>query len=222
MSKTPDLSKLTFGQLYKLQSAETLARVTRVYHTILKRMWNAELTPGMPYTVHAAEVMFDITARPWQRVLDFLRGPELKKSLKGAAESETPKNHYGLWTEYARVYVSESNRIRALTRAVCIRGHLREQKLLTYLTKEDATDSRGISFVVRAMTDEATCLLVRHKRGMDWTSIRELCWQQGCDPREVFWWVPFGFDGFVNPAIKPAHTPDLYEQVQEILTPNCA
>jgi hypothetical protein len=208
-----NLSKLTFGQLYKLHHTSTLMRVTAAYHGALERLW-FEDGNEIPFTVSAAKRMFPTTATAWERLISFLTGPELRAALRKSAGEAPVRVLPGIWSMLTVwSYRDVGGRDGAVSRAL-VTGYfcsrLGVPSRLAFLS--DAAQ-------VFVMTDEIGAEAIRFHPGIDWSELAEYCVATPAEPAQTFWWIQTQeFRGLVNPCLRPIRTPDEGAQRREILS----
>jgi hypothetical protein len=205
------LDHLTFGQLLKLRDVDTLMRVTKAYHKALRRVWC--LRRRDEFSVTAAEQFLPLFAQPWQQVIEWLKGPELRSAVKKAARGMTipPSCYVSVYRELT-VHRFPNRRTREAL-ASMIATHCKCHGVPAVVQGE--TDLR-----VYVATDSMGCALLQEKPGLKWSTIELMCYEMNVNTDRVFWWLSEYRDktGWrVNPALWPVNTPDVSEWVKELV-----
>lgn len=208
------LDHLTFGQLYKLKSPETLMRVTQAYHKALRRKWDAEIYEWCSFFVARAEETFPAFSEPWRRVIQFLCSAELKSALrKSAVDTRIPPSCY---VSALRVLPNRGfpNATIRKSLAAAIVAHCEANCVPACVM--DFIDRT----IVYAATDSMGCAVLESKPGLPWADIEKLCYQLNVCVDRIFWWLPEGDrTGWrVNPMNWPVNTPDVQEAAKELVT----
>lgn len=214
-----NLSKLTFGQLWKLHHQSTLCRVTAAYHGMLERRTGWSI--GGSYGVKSLEDLVSCTVKGahlisvWKNLLAFLTGRELRFLLREAAYKSV-RMRSGMWSDLAFVSSRDVGGKRAaLARAEAIRFFSCDSGVPAEIVER----GEGLDhyFVVRVETDEIGAAALRYHPGIPFCRLQARVELSKHDPSIVFWWVPGYFSGLVNPCLKPIRTPDEAAQRSEIL-----
>jgi hypothetical protein len=206
------LDHLIFGQLRKLQHATTLMRVTRTYHTALRRAWDENAGFGSIefYTVTLAESYLPEIKKRYAPVLAFLIGQELKDAVRRAADAQpvtpTPAAPLTLVTLSHRMWY-DGNAQEAL--AEIITEWCSQNSVPAHFKWNAEGDIE-----IRAETGPLGVALLHFKSGLTWRELESECSARGLQTHDVFWWLldlrpaPFAR---VNPLVWPVNTPDIYE-----------
>jgi hypothetical protein len=234
------IGHLTFGQLYKLHNQCTLMRVTAAYHGALERAHNERERDRTQYYdetdqwsegpddvqsfeaaggVAVAKEMFPGVAAPWEKLIAFLVGPELRAALRKAAGEAPARIVTGMWSDLTFCHTRDVGGAPAAhCRALAIRYFSQRLGIPAIITS--GGDGLDEHFCVRVETDSMGAAVIRHHPGIPWDELREycaaVCWPG--EPEYTFWWVPEDFSGLVNPCLKPIRTPDEGKQIREILS----
>lgn len=212
---------LSFAQLARLHSVETLMRVTRVYHVALEQA--ASRYPGRIFLVAEAEKEFAEIAARYRPVISFLQGTDIKKALKNAARRDaipkTPENLREFRVIPVRRYAGQGD--RALDYARCMAKVIQAFCLHNGVLAKIFLRGSGIldEWVVMAATNDTGIEQFNWVRGWGLASIERICDQQHCVPRMLFPWLPVEFDGSrrINPALIPVNTPNIRDIAAELI-----
>jgi hypothetical protein len=210
------IEHLTFGQLYRLGHEKTLMRVTRCYHAALREAWmsNNFLNPH-PFTVRAAALVFTCMARRYTRVLDFLRGPELKRAVRLAAEEQRIPHIPGA-SRIIRVcdyWTCHSQKEQFQLARLCV-------SFCQALNIPAKIEHRDRAYTVRAETNAlGVAILLRHP-GVSIETIRQFLSDGNVSLSGPFWWLPsLGTSpkARVNPILRCINTPDFPSYARAII-----
>jgi hypothetical protein len=205
------LDHLTFGQLFKLALPETLMRATRAYHNVLRRQWKYDGFSVAAAEEHASPYFID----KWKRMLDFLRGPELKSALRKAAAAQaitpTPGAPFPFMTVNRFKFPDYRNRLAV---SGLILMHCRHNGVPAKCRVTPDGD-----FEIRVETGPLGCALLCHKPGLKLSTIDKFCQDTGIHTWGPFPWVPLGTprDARINPCVWPTNTPGVQEIAKELI-----
>jgi len=210
------LNHLTFGQLHKLASVQTLMRVERAYYVALRTAWEEHPRGGAEFSVSLAAELCPWVKRRYAGVIQFLRSAELKSALRAAAKPvQIPPSCC-----VSKLRVLESRRfinrkIRWALGALIV-THCKNNGVPACL--EEVGDL--CDFVVYAATDELGCAVLENKPGLKWETIVQFCSEMNVDASPVFWWLPYTDDktGWrINPLLWPVNIPDYPEIAKQLV-----
>jgi hypothetical protein len=204
---------LTFGRLWVLSSPANIIRVTRAYHARLRQEWTREF-PDYEFSVHHAEGAFpDIKAR-YTRVIDFIRGPELARSVRFMAMYQDIPVLPGFLRRLRWLrYYTDAGRKSALALA----------KISVAFCEKCGVPAviwdKGDSFFVMANTNDLGIAVLRYRPGMTVEALKALCLENGTSLDEAFWWLPTGDSAGwrINPTVQPVNTPDVAAYASTLL-----
>lgn len=207
------LDHLTFAQLYKLAQPETLMRVERVYHHRLRLAWEQLGMPhGVEFSVTAAERLFPGTAARYAGVLDFLKGHELKRALRHAAD-RTPIETYAVKPSvWAPVRVIQARRYRnpsvRAALADLIEIHCRNGGIPTQVRGHGNGD-----LTVCAPVSSEGIRVLWHRTGIEVRDVRSMCFANEVTPEQLFFWLRSDVPdtSAINPIVALVNTPDVDE-----------
>lgn len=190
-------------------------RVTQAYHKALRRAWvSNNFGSILPFTVREAALAFPPLARRYTRVLEFLRGPELKRAIRLAArEQHIP-------------YVPGASRT-VRTCDYWTKGSQRSQFELARLcvsfcealnVPATIKDVDG-AYIVQAHTSKIGAAALRRHPGVSVYTIRRFLDIVNVPLSGPFWWLPQNVSdsALVNPLLRCINTPDYQEYAKEII-----
>ena len=210
------LNHLTFGQLYRLQHERNLCRVLAAYHAALEKRWSAFWPDRKShFSVGGAELLLPNMAARYHKVLDFLRGPELKAAVCAAADRDPVHWLPAGRSELKRILVAEYSRSR---NAVALARLVQRLAAKAGIPADAEEDAEGNLFIY-ASTDDLGVAQLHYRRGLPWQEIVDLCYNMQVSPYEVFRWMPRNhfFGRPINPLFRPWQSAEGPAQVEEYL-----
>lgn len=207
-----NLSCLNFERAYRLQSVKNLMRVTEAYHKMLRRRSGVSTANGC-FVEPAKSMLSPRLVSAWESVLALMRGADIQRNLASLAQVTKPVRVPGQWNDFMSCrYDDVGGPVAAQARAHCIVRYIEAQGDIPVFHLHDW--KRGAS-VVRIETDGLNMAILWYSQGVSLELLTRWC---GVPAREIFWWVPAGYTGLVNPTRRPIMTPDFGEQVAQILS----
>jgi hypothetical protein len=190
------ISHLTFGQLFKLTHATTFMRIDSARTAALHR---SNYAPGV--------------AGRYDRVLAFLRGPELKQALRDAAAAQDIPYVPGTALELCRFRWSQL-------------AYAHANIVYTFCKLSGAivnVHTEGSDVVVRVDTTPLGIAALNYKPGLKWKTICQECAIENLrSPFDIFWWltpiIPLRENDRLNPAVWPCNTPDVAAIAESLVT----
>lgn len=173
--------------------------------------------PDTRFTVSEAELWFLDFAFPWKRVITEIRNPAHRVTLRKLADKHIPRIHPGVWTSLRLVKWDEfgSNkpeyRRRAYLLACLIQFWLWDVHVVARVLEQ------ADGFDVQVECDEITRAALWRKSGMSIECLECEARGMGSSVDELLPWVPKDFSGRVNPLRRPVNTPDVQNEIDEIL-----
>src|SRR5579862_2977493 len=216
------IKHLTFGQLFRLQSIQNLMRLTQRYHTRLEQAWESHGQPRYSFMVWKAERTFLEIARFYKPVIEFIRGPEVRRALRIAADSQPIQITPGYWKPFRDVtrwsQGMDSMALARLTADFCNAAGC---------PTKISRSKHG--FLVSVETNDIGTMILRYRTGVSYATLRRYCEDGNLDFDRLFWWLPAGDKtGWrINPCTQPVNTPDIYEYAKALIfvednAPSCA
>ena len=207
------LEHLTFGQLYRLHSSPTLIRMECAYHCALRRR-QLFYFPGIKMNRAEMEAAFPEVAARWRRVLDFLKGPELRSALRREADRVLVRRCPGYMEVFRTIpYYSPEQEQDAFALA---------RLNVVYITDVCGVPARVAripnqhrqAYTVLVETDEFGRAAIIYKTGVEVQKLQQYCADGNHSFSRLFWWVPNGLNPTdkINPCCAPVNTPDATDQ----------
>jgi hypothetical protein len=208
------LNHLTFGQLAKLQSTETLVRVTRVFHTALALEWERRFSHLPGRTVFELKTLFPKIVSRYEPVLRFLVSPELRRARRLAAEKASILMIPGgakqirtcdYWTSKGK---KEAFELAQLCKTFCQARNIPAK-----------IQHRQGAYIVIADTDSLGAEALWAHPGVRISTLEQFCEMGDVSMRDVFWWLPANVppQARVNPLLRCINTPDFQDYANEII-----
>jgi hypothetical protein len=197
------ISHLTFGQLYKLAHPWNFMRLEAARYAAMNRARAALGTEVAPPHVAAR----------YNKVMDFLRGPELKAALKAAAAEQDIPYVPGAALELCRFRWSQL----AYAHANIVYTFCKLYGAVAQVLVE------GSDVVVRVDTTPLGIAAMNYHPGLKWKTICQECAIENLrSPLDIFWWLspiaPLGENERLNPAVWPCNTPDVAAIAESLVT----
>lgn len=197
-------------------------RVTAAYHSALRRQWNSKMPNPQwhPFSVSEAEIWFHSFAIPWRRVIAAIRDRSHRRTLRKLADA-MPVTTSACITDLREIPWREfgSDKPEYRRRALSL-GFLIQRWLELLSDSELAVGvlyegSAGV--MVKVSCDSLGAAALWRKSGMTVEHLKHWCWEMRVDFYDIFPWVPLNYTGRVNPLHRPVETPDINNEIAELL-----
>jgi hypothetical protein len=209
-----NIGKLSFNRIYRLQSPANLIRVQQARYRALCRAWERVFGTTPPHESQM-RVVFPLVVNRFDLAFDAIAEARIK--LRKAADNTLVCPTPGCWTEFRvidpRFYGVDKYACKlAVRRALCIMDFCESHNVPSRLAWAD-----NGRVAVEIETDEDGALALTYKTGPHFNRTFRACKESELDPYEIFWWVPRGYNGTLNPSNQPVNTPNIDEVVSTIL-----
>lgn len=181
--------------------------IDAAYHRALVARWRFYY-PRRPWTGRGpAEEAFPECAARWRKVLDFLRGPELRAAVRMAADEQTVPHRpaYSVVFRTIRFFSPEQEKDAFALARLTADYVEQNSNIPCHLVRHSNV------FQVLAETDAFGCAVLVYQTGVERWKLEQYCQDGNLDFRKLFWWVPDSTqpNDKINPCAAPVNTPDV-------------